>query len=219
MAYLRFDDHLREGREQLRQLHQNAQRLFEPLPVVIPCAQQLSFRHDQTRMRRDHAKYLSLIAASTLLHQQQRPRVVRQVTLPEPHEVEYLEATRADIQLANRLLSEVLGQSLDVLLPQTRQLLVLVDDLITRRARQEKRSRRLLRFTQRELREQIGWGDFSVRTHLARLVELEYVLAHRTGRGNQREYELLYEGEGREGESFVLGLVDPGKLPDQPSEQ
>jgi hypothetical protein len=58
--------------ESIRSLHQNAQRLLTSMPVIMPWAQQLTFRHDQTRMRRDHAKYLSLIASITLLHQHQR---------------------------------------------------------------------------------------------------------------------------------------------------
>ena len=80
-------------------------------------------------MRRDFEKYLSLIATITLLHQYQR----------EHHEVReehegYVVATLDDIALANRLAGEALGQSLDDLLPQTRQLLVLIDDLITKRS-------------------------------------------------------------------------------------
>jgi hypothetical protein len=158
-------------------------------------------------MRRDHAKYLSLIAASALLHQYQRPR--RQLE-SEEEEGEYVEATPEDVQLANTLLREVLGQSLDALLPQTRQLLILLDAWITRRAGQQQ-PRQSLRFTQRALREEIGWGDFQLRRHLARLVELEYVLAYRSGNGNQREYQLLYEGQDDEQhqEKFMLGLVDP----------
>ena len=38
-------------RAQVRALHQNAQRLLEPLAMVIPWADQLTFRADQTRMR------------------------------------------------------------------------------------------------------------------------------------------------------------------------
>ena len=61
----------------IRTRHQCAQRLLEPLGVVIPWADQLTFRTDQTRYRRDHAKYLSLIASVTLLHQYQRPETER----------------------------------------------------------------------------------------------------------------------------------------------
>ena len=200
--------------EAIRKLHQNAQRLLEPLPVLIPWADKLTFRHDQTRMRRDHAKYLSLIASITLLHQHQRPR---QTKTHGGETIEYLEATIADAELANTIAHEVLGQSLDALLPQTRQLLVLIDNHVNQRVQTENKPRSLIRFTQRELREAFGWGDFQLRRHLARLVELEYVLSHRTGHGNQREYELLYDGQGRHGERFLLGLTESRKLTDTPS--
>ncbi len=199
--------------QRIGRVHQNAQRLLEPLPVTIPWAEQLKFRNDQTRMRRDHAKYLALIAAITLLHQCQRPRKTR-----GEGEVAYLEATTEDAALANRLMSQVMGQSLDALLPQTRQLLALIDEHVRRRAKKEKKSRGTIRFTQRQLREQLGWGDFQLRRHLARLVELEYVLAHRTGRGNQRQYELLYEGQGRLGERFLLGLANIENLSTTPTQ-
>ena len=192
------------------QLHQNAQRLLEPLPVVIPDAGQLSFRHDQPRMRRDHQKYLSLIAASALLHQYQRPRKTREVEGPDgAKQLTYVEAIHADIELANRLAGQVLGQSLDSLLPQTRELLTRIDSYVCQRAQQENIARSLVRFTQRQLRESLQWGDYQLRRHLARLVELEYVLAYRTGQGNQRQYQLLYQGQGQEGEKFLLGLESP----------
>ena len=53
-------------------LHRNARRLIQPLAMVNPYADRLSFLDDKTRMRRDHMKYLSLIRAITLLHQYQR---------------------------------------------------------------------------------------------------------------------------------------------------
>jgi hypothetical protein len=213
--------------DRITRIHRNAQRLLESLPVVIPWAEQLTFRHDQTRMRRDHAKYLALIAAITLLHQYQRARKTRTI---EGETAEYLEATLDDAELANRLAAEVMGQSLDALLPQTRQLLVLIDDHVRCRARDELTERSLIRFTQRELREAFGWGDFQLRRHLSRLVELEYVLSYRTGTKNQRQYELLYDGQGQNGERFVLGLTDVARLksndltplksqPDRPASQ
>ena len=175
--------------EHITKLHHNAQRLLEPLPVVIPWADKLKFRCDQTHMRRDHQKYLSLIASITLLHQHQRKKG------------DYVEAAIEDVELANKLASEIMGQSLDTLLPKTRQLLVLIDNYVNQGHQ---------RFTQRELREALGWGDFQLRRHLARLVELEYVLSYR--RKNRREYELLYDGEGRNGEKFLLGLADANQL-------
>jgi DNA-binding transcriptional regulator PaaX len=48
-------------------------------------------------------------------------------------------------------------------------------------------------FTQRQLRETFGWGDFAIRRHLARLVELEWVQVSR-GPGNRRRYQLVDDG-------------------------
>ena len=117
-------------------------------------------------------------------------------------------AESPDPELQNRCLTLRVNEDL----AQTRQLLVLVDDYVGQRSQREDKSRLELRFTQRELREALGWGDFQLRRHLVRLIELEYVLVHRTKRGNQREYELLYDGQGRDGEPFVLGLIDVAKL-------
>jgi hypothetical protein len=97
-------------------------------------------------------------------------------------------------------------------MPQTRQLLVLIDDLVTTKSRDEQLPRSSLRFTQRQLRESLGWHDRSLRRHLQRLIELEYILSYKTGRGNEREYQLLYDGQGRDGERFLLGLIDVAKL-------
>jgi hypothetical protein len=47
---------------------------------------------------------------------------------------------------------------------------------------------------------------------MARLLELEYLLAHRGGRGQSFLFELLYEGQGKDGSRFVLGLLDDEKL-------
>jgi hypothetical protein len=53
-----------------------------------------------------------------------------------------------------------------------------------------------------------------VKRHLAKLVDLEYVLVHRGGRGQSFVYELLYDGQGEDGGKFMLGLIDTGKLYD-----
>ena len=197
---------LKRNPQEIRKLHQNAQRLLASLPVIMPWADQLTFRHDQTRMRRDNAKYLSLIASITLLHQHQR----KLIELGGGKIA--VESTIEDVELANLLVSQTMGRSLDDLLPQTRQLLVLIENLVNQKSRESKLGRNLVRFTQRQLRECFGWSDFQIRHHLKRLIELEYVLAHRTGHGNAKEYELLYDGQGRDGEAFLLSLADPAKL-------
>jgi hypothetical protein len=199
-------------RERIVKVHQDAQRLLEPVMVVNPFAEQLTFCDGQTRTRRDHVKYLTLIRAVTLLHQHQRSR--RTVTGADGRQVAYIEVTAADIAVANRLAHEVLGRSLDELPPQTRRLLDLLDGIVGQRAAEQAIDRELVRLTRREIRDLTGWGDTQLKVHLARLVDLELVLAHRGERANSFVYELAWNGTGRDGGRFLTGLTDPSGLTD-----
>ena len=40
---------------------------------------------------------------------------------------------------------------------------------------------------------------------------MEYILAHKGGRGQSFVYELLYQGEGNQGDNFMLGLKNMEK--------
>jgi len=115
----------KEARSQVLKVHRDAQRLLRSILVVNPYAKELTFLDHQTRTRRDHMKYLTLIRSIALLHQYQRPvKTVEQ----GGRVVRYIEATKADITMANRLAHEVLGRSLDELPPQSRTLLELLDE-------------------------------------------------------------------------------------------
>ena len=192
-------------REAILKKHQNAQRLLAPLAIVNPYAQHLTFLDDRTRMRRDHEKYLTLIDTIALLHQHQR--VLRTALYGDKH-VRYIEVTLEDIALANRLAHEVLGRTLDELPPQTRRLLGLLVNMIDDHCRLQHLTRSQHRFSRREVRAHTRWGDTQLKIHLARLVELEYVLVHRGGRGQSFEYELLYDGTTEAEERRVSGLID-----------
>jgi hypothetical protein len=195
----------RQERTELVALHRNAQRLIRPLLVVNPYAPRLTFLDDRTRTRRDHMKYLTLIRAIALLHQHQRE--VKTVE-HRGKAVPYIEATLDDIALANRLAHRVLGRSLDELAPQTRQLLMLLDRMVSEGCEREHAARRDFRFSRRQVREYTRLSLSQVHVHLARLMDYEYVIQHRGGRGQTFEYELVYSGEGQSGEPFLAGLVD-----------
>lgn len=186
-------------------LHRNAQRLLKPLLVVNPYAEHLTFVDDKTRCRRDHMKYLTLIRAVALLHQHQRPT---KTVAHGDEEIPYIEATLDDIAVANRLAAEVLGRSLDDIPPQTRNLLTLLDRMVTEGCRRQSQDRAEFRFTRREVREYTRWGNTQLKIHLARLVEMEFVIAHRGGRGQQFVYELLYDAPQEEGQKVLARLID-----------
>ena len=191
--------------ESIRQRHQNAQRLLRPLAVVNPYAEELTFLDDRTRMRRDHAKYLTLIEAITLLRQHQREiKTLRQGGTV----IEYIEVTLEDIALANRLAHEVLGRSLDELPPQTRRVLGLIEAFVTERMQHSAILRADVRSTRRELRSHCGMSDAAIRVHLERLVAMEYVRLV-TGKNGQRfEYELLFDGTLERSAPQMMGLID-----------
>jgi hypothetical protein len=195
----------RSEREAILKTHQDAQRLIEPLAVVNPYAHKLTFLDDRTRARRDHEKYLTLIDAIALLHQHQR--TIRSAEHGGKL-IRYVEVTIEDIALANRLAHEVLGRTLDELPPQTRRLLGLLCEMVERTCADEQISRAQHRFSRRLVREHTRWGDTQLKIHLARLVELEYLLVHRGGRGQSFEYELLYDGAAQSQAAHVSGLID-----------
>ncbi len=177
----------REERREVLARHKNFQRLLRPLVVVNPLARELSFQDSQTRSRRDHRKYLMLIRAIALLHQHQRK--IRRETRGG-HEVEVLEVEAADVELANRLAHEVLGRSLDELAPQTRRLLELLHARVIEECELLGVEQSALRFLLREARAWTGFGQTQLKVHMARLVDLEYVVVHRGGRGQSFVYEL-----------------------------
>ena len=169
----------RQERKEIVRRHQNAQRLLKPLYVANPYANELTFPDNRTRMRRDHVKYLTLIRVIALLHQHQRPiNTARGLT--------YIEATREDIQTADRLMKELLARSLDELPPQTRKLLSLIEAMVSGRA--------AFLFSRRDVRDHTGWGHTQLKIHLHRLEELEYLAIHHGGRGQNYVYELNWSG-------------------------
>jgi DNA primase catalytic core len=199
----------RRDRDAILTVHRNAQRLLKPMAVVNPYARELTFNDGQTRTRRDHTKYLTLIRTIALLHQWQRPRKTFD---HRGQPVEYIEVTVEDIAVANRLAHEVLGRTLDELPPQTRRLLLAVDEMVTGECGRQKMERADYRFSRRDVRAFSGWGDTQLKVHLQRLEELEYLLIHRGGRGQSIVYELMFTRPSDGGRPMLGGLIDIEKL-------
>jgi DNA primase len=193
----------RRRRQDILALHRNAQRLLKPMAVVNPYAERLTFPDTLTRTRRDHMKFLSLIRAVTLLFQHQRP--VKTDTR-DGRPLEYIEATQEDVELAEELIRHVLGRSLDELPPQTRRLLLLVDDMVKEQCERLKMERTDYRFSRRDVRQYTGWSDPQVKRHLHKLEELEYLVVHRGERGQSYVYELYFERPADPRQLFLPGL-------------
>jgi DNA primase catalytic core len=219
-------------RSSILRLHNNAQRLLRPLAVVNPYAPSLTFLDDRIRARRDHEKYLNLIDAIALLHQHQRPikrssvggqrgrgatnsnsnsnsKSLQSISIEY---IEYIEVQLSDIEIANKLANEVLGRSLDDIPPQTKKLLNMICQIVSKESKRLCIEQSDYRFSRRQICDLTHWSMTQVVVHLDRLVVQEYAIVHRGGRGQSFVYELVYRGEGMSGESFLPGLIDVEKL-------
>jgi hypothetical protein len=136
-----------------------------------------------TRARRDHNKLLTLIEAIALLHQHQREI---KTFADDGETLEYIEATEADVKLAQVLADQVgLKPSLDELRPQTRKLLALIAEMVKTECERSEIAASQYRFTRRTVREYTKWGDTQLRQHLKRLEEMEYLVLRRGGNQGQ----------------------------------
>lgn len=177
-------------RLELEQLHKNAQRLLRPVLVVNPHIEEIAFQDRRVRARRDHRKLLSLIEAIALVHQHQRP--LKKHEQIGSRVLEYIEATKEDIALAQQLIASIAGAATDELPPRTRELCALLARYVEGRM-QEGIARLPFTFSRREIREAFGWGDTQLKTHLRRLVDAELVVVHRADHGRGVGYELAFD--------------------------
>ena len=196
---------LKKRRKKILTLLQNAQRLLQPVEIINPFADELTFTAERTRTRRDHEKYLTLIESVTLLHQHQRPLE------EDPEAGPHIKTTLEDIAIANAIAPEVLGRSLDELPPQTRRLLDALRVMVAETCQAQAIDQDKCLFSRRTIRERTGWSQMQIRRHLERLADFEYVAVRHHRNGLAVQYELLVDAGETQGIAHV-GLIDIEKL-------
>lgn len=194
----------RERGKRIEQIHQNAQRLLEPIAVVIPYAEQLTFPTSWLRTRRDNLRLLNLIEAVAFLHQFQRPRKHLQTG------GDYIEACVEDYAIAYSLASSVLGFGLDELRKPARDLLAIMETKIKDQAQTQGVQPSAISFTRREVRQWCGWPNHQVKLAMHELEELEYVEVERSQRGMKFNYRLVVDTDKRR--APMAGLLTPVEL-------
>ncbi len=190
--------------EHIIKKHHTAQRLLKPLAVVNPFTEYLSYPNRSLRTRRDHKKYLGLIRTIAFLFQYQRP--VKSVAV-EGKPVEYIEVTLEDIDAANALANQVLGQCLDELSPPSRTLLTGIYNMVKELVGKNACPIDDVYFTRRMIREYTGWTDWQIKAHIKQLEELEYLHVRVGARGKEYAYALNYRGQGEETGKCYLNLT------------
>ena len=126
----------RERRKAVFRRHHDAQRLLQPLEVVIPV--ESAYPSGFLILRREQKKYLTLVKAVALLHQHQRPRKTVSI---DGRAVEYIEATSADVEIARGLASAILSRNLDELAPPSRSLYQVLRELVGEKRKSHEKGR------------------------------------------------------------------------------
>lgn len=194
-------------REAVIARHHAAQRLLAPLAVVNPFSKYLTYPDQNLRSRRDHKKYLGLIRAIAFSRQHQRE--IKTIEA-EGQVVEYIEVTLDDIEIANQLANEVLGQSMDELAKPSRTLLGLIHNMVKAMAQDGPLDE--VHFSRRMVREYTGWTDWQIRTHIKELLELEYIYARQGAWGKEYVYGLHCQAHGEESGRCYLDLMPVEKI-------
>jgi hypothetical protein len=121
--------------------------------------------------------------------------------------VEYIEVTLEDIDRANKIANEVLGQSLDELARPSRTLLDGIYKMVKELSEKNSTPIDEVYFTRRMIRETMGWSDWQIKVHIKQLEELEYLTIRIGSRGKEYAYALNYKGQGEDNGRFYLNLT------------
>ena len=185
-------EHLQAGAgaaETITRTHQAAQRLLEKVAIVNEFAPHLGFPTSLMRSRRDHDRFLDLIASVCFVRQYQKKRETAGGK-------EYIRCDLEDYAVAYKIMVEGVLSSTMRELPAGAQLLY---EELRKLARSEAKKQRVeteeVALTQRQIREYTGQGQTWVRTNLRQLVDYEYVSVARGGSERSKGFYRLRSDE------------------------
>jgi hypothetical protein len=160
--------------------HHAAQRLLKKVLVVNEFAERLDFPDTFMRTRRDHDRFMDLIAAVCFLRQYQKEKNYANGT-------EYIECDLEDYRIAYEIMVKgVLTVTLMELPKSAVELYEALRSMARKLATKDGIKVKEKTFTQREIREQAGYGHTWIKNNLRLLVEYEYIIMTRGGKERSR---------------------------------
>ncbi|MFH1282046.1 MAG: hypothetical protein ABII27_00085 [bacterium] len=193
--------------------HQNAQRLLEPLKVVVPFAPLVEFPTRWVRTRRDMDRFLDLITAISFLRQFQK-------TVSEDGLIgRFVEANADDYETAYKLAVDVLGQNLDELDKRSRELLGQIVEMVNEMSERNDGTDEIT-FTRRDIIDYLKKNGVQIypqilQNYITPLEESEFIELLSGGRGKKSVYKLnlTTDDNGRITiPSIIKGLTSPDEL-------
>jgi hypothetical protein len=161
--------------------HQAAQRMLQKKTIINDFAQYLDFPTALMRMRRDHDRFLDLIAAVCFLRQYQKKEEYS-------GNVSFIRCDTEDYEIAYRIMIEGVLSSTMGELPRGAQMLY--EDIrswVRKEAKKQKLEAKEVSFTQRQIREATGLGHTWIKANVRKLVEYDYLELAR-GRERAKSY-------------------------------
>lgn len=176
-------------KEQIVDLHQNLQRLYQHVEVMIPKELDIEYQSNSLTARRDHPKYMALIKVIAFIHQFQRP--VKEIEIGDEI-IKVIEATDQDVKLAQELAKQLLAKNNEELSGPGKHLLKHLKEQQIQKIK-EGLSEGRITFTRRQVRETLKWTDYQARTYLKELIDLEYLVAISGKNGTLFRYKLVQD--------------------------
>jgi len=171
--------------ERIIKTHQAAQRLLTKRHIVNDFAPLLDFPTSLMRLRRDHDRFLDLIACVCYLRQYQKEEVAE-------GSLSFIRCDLTDYQIAYTIMVEGVLSSTMRELPMAAQALY---EEIRKLARSEAEANNLspteVSLTQRHIREASGFGQTWVKLTLRQLVDYEYLTIARGGNERSKGFYRL----------------------------
>ncbi len=165
--------------------HHAAQRLLKKVFIVNPLAEKINFPDTLMRSRRDHDRFMDLIATVAFLRQYQKEE-------KEADGVTYIECDLTDLKLAVNLIKDILPATLTNFPKSAINLYEELRRVISEKAKSEELLPTEVSISQRELREKTGLDQMFVKRNLKTLVDFEYLICLGSkSRGSRNSYRLI----------------------------
>jgi len=170
--------------------HQSAQRMLKNYAIVSSFDTAPFFPDTMTRFRRDHERFIDLIATVCFLRQYQKQ-------VKEHEGILYIECDDADYEIARELISAGVLRAKTNELPQGALLMYeTIRKIARKKADKSGLEAHEVSLTQREIRDESALGNMFVKRHLRILTEYEYVLKSGGNlRGSRSHYRLAADAD------------------------
>jgi DNA primase catalytic core len=177
--------------------HHAAQRLLRKVAIVNDFMKYLDFPDTIMRVRRDHERFIDLIACVCFLRQYQKE-------VKNNGRFDYIECDLEDYRIAydimvgehsRTMINGVLASTMIELPKSATELYEAIRSYSRATASKKSLKSEEVSFTQRDIREQTGYGHTWIKTNMRLLVDYEYIVISRGGRERSKAVYRLREDE------------------------